>query len=85
MFLVLVCLFVMTSPYENALITRTRTKPSSIPDAYTCKYDLKMLSYCLDGRESIMFSQFNSLTKALVKVLRVHQQLPAIQKVNKNK
>lgn len=43
-----------------------------------------MLSYCLDGRESIMFSQFNSLTKALVNVLlRVHQQLPAIQKVNK--
>lgn len=51
MFLVLVCLFVMMSPYRTAFSkkTCTHTSSSSIPDAYTCKYSLKnVIHYCPD-------------------------------------
>lgn len=60
MFLVLVRLFVMMSPYKNAL------KPVFAPHRAVfqmhtcCKYSLKMLSDCRDIlRERIMLSQFN--------------------------
>lgn len=59
MFLVLVCLFVMTSPYKTALKTCIHTTSSSIPDAYACKYSLKnviRLSGALSGNVSRLVS-----------------------------
>lgn len=53
MFLVLVCLFVMMSPYKNAL------KPVFAPHRAVfqmhtyCKYSLKMLSDCRDILENV--------------------------------
>lgn len=80
MFLVLVCLFVMMSPYKNAL------KPVFAPHRAVfqmhtyCKYSLKMLSDCRDILENV------SCLKSPVRVLlRVYRQLPEIQKVGRKK